>query len=295
MQSFTIRDIENLTGIKAHTLRIWEQRYDFFQPKRKESLHRFYDNDDLKQLLRIAFLYHQGWKVSRIASLSQEQIANEVRNATVHSSYSQQVLQLLEIAIDFDEMGFRSMFDRIKKDIGFENSILEVAYPYLLKLGLLWSTNNVIPAQEHFSSYIIQNLVIDETEQLPAINRQPEILLFCPEGEFHELPLLFMNYLFRKNGRSTVYLGTGIQRDELKDFNKFSSIKYIYLHLITNFTGITVDEYLEDICQTFPHKKVIASGEGLREVQFKCDNLQVLKTDRQVNEFINEIRYEHSS
>lgn len=295
MQSFTIRDIENLTGIKAHTLRIWEQRYSFFQPKRKESLHRFYDNDDLKQLLRISFLYHQGWKVSRIASLSQEQIAGEVRNARVNSNYSQYVLQLLETALDFDEAGFRHLFDRIKKETGFENSILEVAYPYLLKLGLLWSTNNVIPAQEHFSSYIIQNQIIHETEQLGSANRQPEVLLFCPEGEFHELPLLFMNYLFRKNGRSTLYLGTGINQDELNLFNGLSSIEFIYLHLITNFTGTTVDEYLEGICKTFSNQRVIASGEGLRESQLKCSNLLVLKSDNQVHEFMNEIRYEHSS
>lgn len=295
MQSFTIRDIENLTGIKAHTLRIWEQRYSFFQPKRKESLHRFYDNDDLKQLLRISFLYHQGWKVSRIASLSQEQITDEVRNARINSNYSQYVLQLLETALDFDEAGFRQLFDRIKKETGFENSILEVAYPYLLKLGLLWSTNNVIPAQEHFSSYIIQNQIIDETEQLAPANRQPEVLLFCPEGEFHELPLLFMNYLFRKNGRSTLYLGTGINQDELNLFNELSSIEFIYLHLITNFTGTTVDEYLEGICKNFSNKRIIASGEGLREAQIKCSNLLVLKSDRQVHEFMNEIRYEHSS
>src|SRR6058998_3239253 len=106
MQSFTIRDIENLTGIKAHTLRIWEQRYPLFQPKRKESLHRIYDNEDLKKLLRISFLYHGGWKISRIASLSEEQILNEVHNVAINGSTSHLVSQLLEAAIDFNEAKF---------------------------------------------------------------------------------------------------------------------------------------------------------------------------------------------
>src|SRR5947208_12376553 len=106
MQSFTIRDIENLTGIKAHTLRIWEQRYPLFQPKRKESRHRFYDNKDLKKLLRISFLYHGGWKISRIASLSEEQILSAVDNADINGSVSNLVNPLLESAIDFNEAQF---------------------------------------------------------------------------------------------------------------------------------------------------------------------------------------------
>src|SRR5215207_2286724 len=121
MQQFTIRDIENLTGIKAHTLRIWEQRYSFFSPKRKESQHRIYDNDDLKQLLRISFLYHSGWKVSRIAALSAEEIRKEVEQASVANEHvSQFVSRLVEAALDFDAPSFTAVLNDIISQIGFE-------------------------------------------------------------------------------------------------------------------------------------------------------------------------------
>src|SRR5215204_1774106 len=158
MQSFTIKDIENLTGIKAHTLRIWEQRYRFFTPKRKESLHRIYDNEDLKQLLRISFLYNSGWKISKIANLSSDEVQDLVKNAEVgKENYRVFVNHLIEAALDFNEYAFIEQLNRIIETTGFEKSITEICYPFLLKIGHLWSTNNVIPAQEHFSSYIIQN------------------------------------------------------------------------------------------------------------------------------------------
>src|SRR6478672_2371938 len=175
MQQFTIRDIENLTGIKAHTLRIWEQRYQFFKPQRKESQHRFYDNEDLKALLRISFLYHSGWKVSRIASLSAEAILKEVRETKVADAFTSQfVSRLIEAALDFDAIAFSLVLDEVEARIGFEKTIVELCYPYLQKIGLLWSTNRVIPAQEHFSSYLIQNRIIAAIEKLPVIKKAPE-------------------------------------------------------------------------------------------------------------------------
>ena len=258
-------------------------------------MHRYYDNEDLKKLLRIAFLYHQGWKVSKIADLSESRILEEVRQASIHSGHEQYLVKLTEAAIDFNEAGFSRLLTEIKDRIGFERTIVEVCYPYLQKLGLLWSTNNVIPAQEHFSSYIIQNRVIAETEGLPIVNRQPEIILFCPQGEFHELPLLFINYLLRKNGRSTLYLGPDISKEELLSFSQLPSIEYMYLHLITNFTGLYADEYLAELCSAFEGRKIIASGSGIRYIQRSFVNLRLLQNDQQIYDFINEVRYEHSS
>jgi DNA-binding transcriptional MerR regulator len=288
MQSFTIRDIENLTGIKAHTLRIWEQRYDFFTPKRKESRHRFYDNEDLKRLLRISFLYHAGWKISNIASLSESEVLSTVRNTKIASTgYEPLVTQLLEAALDFEERSFTEALNEGIKKTGFEDFIVHVCYPYLSKVGHLWSTNNVIPAQEHFSSYLIQNRIIVETEKLPANTSKPDILLFCPQGEFHELPLLFINYLLRKNGWGTIYLGPNIQRNEVMEVAGLSKASYLYVHLITNFTGSDADDYFESICKMLPDKKIIASGEGTGKVQRNFVNLTLLKSDRQIYDFID--------
>jgi MerR family transcriptional regulator, light-induced transcriptional regulator len=289
MQQFTIRDIENLTGIKAHTLRIWEQRYNFFSPQRKESLHRFYDNDDLKKLLRIAYLYHNGWKVSKIAELNEVQIVDTVRKMDAENSTTTAfVSKLIEAAVDFDEHRFLVLLNEMIGKIGFEKSVTEVCYPFLQKVGLLWSTNNVLPAQEHFSSYIIQNKIISETEKvvLEKKHTHPQIVLYAPKGEYHELPLLFINYLLKKNDQGTIYLGPNIDLPLLDSITTLGSIKYIYLHLITNFTGFFIDDYLEEACKRFPNKTIIASGVEILKAQRQFTNLVLLKSDEDIYNFV---------
>lgn len=288
MQIFTIRDIENLTGIKAHTLRIWEQRYKLFIPKRKESQHRIYDNEDLKALLRISFLYHNGFKISKLAKLSHEEIIRHVKETQIaEGSFSLYVTQLIESALDFNEYAFINIVNEIIEKIGFEKCIVEVCYRYLQKVGLLWSTNNIIPAQEHFTSCIIQNRIIVETEKISAAhNLQPSIVLFCPHNEFHELPLLFINYLLRKNSWGTIYLGANSKIKDVEQIASLQGINYLYMHLITNFTGYDADEYFEKICKAFASKKVLASGEGIKKVQRTFSNLTLLKSDQQIYDFI---------
>ncbi|MER3464150.1 MAG: helix-turn-helix-type transcriptional regulator [Chitinophagaceae bacterium] len=288
MQQFTISDIEQLTGIKAHTLRIWEQRYDFFKPKRKESRHRFYDNEDLKRLLRIAFLYHSGYKVSKINALSENEINEAVRTATVaDGKYGLHIVQLIERAIDFDEQRFVQQLNSVIDTIGFERTILHVCYPFLIRVGLLWSANNLIPAQEHFSTYLIQRKIIAETDRLtnvPLSNKA--IVLFTPKGEQHEMPLLFINYLLKKTGWQTIYLGASQSLETLKYIVEARNATHIYLHLLTNLSGFEVDDLLEKICTTFPKQKVFASGTGIYHAQRNFLNLIYLKSDEEIKKFI---------
>jgi DNA-binding transcriptional MerR regulator len=289
MQKFTIKDIENLTGIKAHTLRIWEQRYSFFTAQRKESQHRFYDNDDLKKLLRISFLYHNGWKISRIAEMTTEEVIDKVRSAEPSkSSHAAFVPQLIEAALDFDEHSFISLLDTISDKIGFEDCITKVCYPYLQKVGLLWSTNNIIPAQEHFTSYIIQNRIISETDMLTRNRKmEPGIVLFCPQGEHHELPLLFINYLLKKANRGTIFMGSNVPLQVIAPIARLPQIQYLYLHIITNFTGFFIDDYLEKVCRAFPDKKIVASGSVITQSQRDFTNLQKLTSDEAIYAFIH--------
>lgn len=287
MHTFTISDIENLTGIKAHTLRIWEQRYDFFQPKRKESKHRIYDNDDLKRLLRVAFLYHQGWKISKIALLSEAEINNTVAQSPAGpADYASHIAQLLDAMLSFNEHDFKKVLNEIIEKVGFENAIVYVCYPYLVRVGNLWATNHAIPAQEHFSSYLIQNRVIVETECLPVSDQAPEIILLCPQGEFHELSLLFIQYLLRKNQWSTLYLGTNVTLTELNEVVRASGCRFIYFHLTTNFTGFDVDDFLEQVCRQFPSQTIFVSGEGAQKAQRSFVNVRLLRTDEAIYHFI---------
>ena len=291
MEYFTIKDIENLCGIKAHTLRIWEQRYNLFVPKRKDSQHRIYDNDDLKQLLRISFLYHNGWKISKIAGLSSGQVAEEVRKSEItNTTYKTFIIQLIEAAVDFDEISFVEILNQLTAKLGFEKCITDICYPYLNRIGMLWVTNNIIPAQEHFSSYIIQNRIIAETNKLSINNEAPTLLLFSPKGEYHELPLLFIFYILRKNGWSVVYLGASITKEVIKQFTENEEMKYLFLHLITNFTGWDADVYFEDLCRSFPHKQIIASGAAVHRVERNFVNLRLLKSDKEIYEFIEKTK-----
>lgn len=288
MQNFSIRQIELLTGIKSHTLRIWELRYDFFKAPRKESNLRFYTNDDLKKLLCISFLYHNGWKISKIASLSEKEIIAEVEKIPVGiNNYPTAIQQLLKAAVDFDEAEFVGVLNDLQPKIGFEKLVTEVCYPYLYRVGMLWDTSKIIPAQEHFSSYIIQNRVISETEKLSLTqNGDPEIVLFCPENEFHELPLLFINYQLRKNGWRVLYLGANSKLEDLEEVARISGIRYLYLHLITNFTGINIDDYFESLRKAFPDKIIIASGRSIEQSQRSFVNFHLLRRDDEIYQFI---------
>src|SRR5687767_4861727 len=288
MHYFYIRDIENLCGIKAQTLRIWEVRYRIFLPKRKESNHRLYDNEDLKQLLRIAYLYRQGWKISRLAQLNPQQILEQVMmTAEEKKTGSFYITQLLEKAIDFDQSGFSRLLDTTIEALGFERCMVEVCYPLLQKIGILWMTSHVIPAQEHFCSYLIQHKIIAVTDQLPLPeSAAPEILLFCPHGEYHELPVFFIHYLFRKNGWNSFYIGTSVSMDLLQQFVAGKQADYLFLHLITNFTGSTADDYLEQLCRAFPGKTIVASGAAALEAQRNFTNLKLLRSDSEIYDFI---------
>src|SRR5687768_14986156 len=191
MNQFTIKDIENLCGIKAHTLRTWEQRYELFVAKRKESNQRVYDDEDLKQLLRISFLYHSGYKISGIARLSHEEIQRTVEASCLkEDNHEIFIHQLIAASIDLDEERFEKLINCLVLRIGIEKCISNVFYPFLQRIGLLWMTGHVIPAQEHFSSHIIRKKIICAIDGLDSRGQSsPTILLFAPAGEFHEIPL----------------------------------------------------------------------------------------------------------
>jgi MerR family transcriptional regulator, light-induced transcriptional regulator len=276
MNHFTIKDIENLCGIKAHTLRIWEKRHQLVLPKRKQSKHRFYDNDDLKELLRISFLYHQGYKISAIAGLSSEELQNAVesipRGEMNHEIF---VHQLMEAGLDFDKERFEKIVNGLVLRIGLEKCISAVFYPFLQRIGLLWMTNHVIPAQEHFVSHIIRKKIICATDALETDNSNPSgIVVFAPTGEFHEIPLLVANYFLRKYNRQSVYFGVNVSTDCIKYYARHHPVHILFTHVITNLCNAGLEQYMNDLCKQFPDKAVILSGPAGNCIQRKPANLR---------------------
>lgn len=288
MYQFTIRDMENLCGIKAHTLRMWEQRYGLIAPRRKESKHRLYDNEDLKKLLRVSILYHRGWKISKIAELEEAALIEAVHAAPpTADEYHYHISRLMEEAFGLDKEGFVQALEQVIQTAGFEKTVVQVCYPLLQKIGLLWTTSHLIPAQEHFCSYIVQHKIIAETDKLPPPpDAAPEIVLFSPHGEHHELPLLFLHYLLRKRGWTTLYLGADVKLELLKPFATQQTVTHLFVHTVINFTGFGLDDYFEDVCRTFRDKQVVASGAAVFSLQRTFTNLLLLKSDESIHRFV---------
>jgi MerR family transcriptional regulator, light-induced transcriptional regulator len=280
MDHFTIRDIENLCGIKAHTLRIWEQRYNLFTPKRKESRHRIYDCNDLKHLLRIAFLYHQGFRISKIAELDASQIQQTVESCCKKScNYENFVHQLIDASIDYDKDKFEKIINGIILRIGLDKAITHLFYPFLERIGLLWLTGNVIPAQEHFSSNIIREKIIC------AIDRQVEpagsgksVLIFAPTGELHEIPLLVANYNFRRNNISTVYFGTNVSIESLEYYCRYKPVTHFYTHVITYLKNPGISCFIDELAKNFPDKKLVISGPCCKCVELNSNRVTFLSS-----------------
>jgi MerR family transcriptional regulator, light-induced transcriptional regulator len=304
MNSFTIRDMENLCGIKAHTLRIWEQRYQLHNPKRRAGNHRFYDNDDLKYLLRIAHLYHKGYKISVLAKLSHEEICQLALSLSGTGGAAEIfVNQLTEASLDFDGELFEEMLDRITRQWGFEKMITQVAYPFLQRIGLLWMTGNVVPAQEHFASALIcQKIQVAINDLPPPIAPMPgepgdpvsyddgrkKVLIFAPKGELHEIPLLYMRYLMKKKGTPTVYFGKDIELEELQYYCRQKPVTHLYFHLVTNLLSDEPDGYLKKLTHLFPDKQIVVSGRLGAELREVPSHTRVLKGLEEMEAFAGE-------
>ena len=290
MNFFSIRDIENLTGIKAHTLRIWEQRYQLLNPKRKESKHRLYDNEDLKYILRIAFLYHNGYKISRIAGLSEDEIKKMALDTTSgKENYQVFVNQLTEASIDFDQARFEKTLHNLILHLGFEKTVIQILFPLLNKIGLLWMTDKVSPAQEHFASAIVIKKIlfaIDSLDKRYVENTARKVLLFSPAGEHHEIPLLFMQFLLKKNGVPYIYVGKDAKFEAIRDFCMQHNPTQLYCHLVTNLLTSDLNEYFKRLSSAFPDIEIFFSGPQARKVDNPPSNIRLLKDPEAMLAFV---------
>lgn len=277
MDQFTISDIETLSGIKAHTLRIWEQRYRILTPKRKESQHRFYDNEDLKRILQIAQLNRTGYKISKIARLTENelrQLAGQLQKAEI--SYESHIQQLAEACIQFDEDRFHSIYTTIQSQVDMERIVLHIFYPLLERMGTWWMTNETRPVQEHFvSNQIVRKLMVAvDGLELPVTG--PITVLFNPEGEHHEIPLLFIHYLLKRSGKRVVFMGSNASMEALKITVTLKEINRLHLHVITNFSGKTANDLLKELLEEFPKQQIVLSGPLATHVTLTHKRLTVL-------------------
>ena len=263
MSTYSIKDLEQLSGIKAHTLRIWEQRYHFIIPKRTETNIRYYDSKDLKLVLNIALLKDNGYKISKIATLSQKQMHDEVLRLTEKNlRYPDQINALLLSMIDLDEERFEKIVAANVLKLGFENTVLNVIYPFLSKIGVLWQTGSVNPAQEHFVSNLIRQKMIVAIDGLYVSNSDyaNKYLLYLPEGELHELTLLFTHYLIKARHNKVIYFGQNLPFDDLAAIYEIHRPEFIITVITTHPSANRVQEYIDKLAKSFPKTTILLSG-----------------------------------
>ena len=290
MNEFSIRDIENLSGIKAHTWRIWEQRYAIGIAQRKESNHRFFDNDNLKRILRIAYLYHSGIKISKIAALKSEEMKVMALSQLPKESEEFYINELTEAAIDLDEEKFEQTFNQALKKMGVEETILKVINPFQEKIGVLWLTDHLIPSQEHFTSNIIRlklTIAIDNLRPLKTM-ANPQIVLFAPEGERHDLTLHFIHYLLKKSNNKVTYFGGNTSLESIKIYEEKNGFNCLFFHLVTCPNNISLNEYLQKISGYFPDKQIIMSGGQVEKITSVPENVRLLKSMSEMVGFAKE-------
>ena len=264
MNVYSIKDLENFSGIKAHTIRIWEQRYHLLNPTRTETGIRTYTDIDLKRILNIATLQNKGGiKISKIAELTEAEVSEKILQLSGGELDFPEHIQALTVAMmDLDEYRFQELSKIITDAYGFENYMLKVIYPFLTRLGTLWLSGSVGPAQEHFITHLIRQKIIaaiDSQMGKPQLNAK-KFLLYLPEGELHEIGLLFASYLIRARQHSAVYLGQSLPFDELCLAYEIHQPDYVFSVFTTEPAQDALPAYVAQLDQHLPNAKILLTG-----------------------------------
>lgn len=229
---FSIKDLENLSGIKAHTIRIWEKRYNILEPMRTDTNIRLYDLASLQKLLNITLLHDYGYKISKIATYPPDTIPTLVREIVTNKTAKSHALSEFKMAMmHFDQELFFNTYNWLMAEKSFQEIFYEVFLPLMQELGMLWQTDTISPAHEHFITFLIKQKLLIQTEQLQVLKPRKTdkvFVLSLPMNEIHELGLMYLNYEILSKGYKTIYLGESMPIENLKDLKKhFDSIVFV--------------------------------------------------------------------
>ena len=268
MGQFSISDLEQLSGIKAHTIRMWEQRYSLLRPVRTATNIRMYCDDDLRRLLNVTTLCGRGQRISQVARLTDEEISQAVLACCDDAhDYGQQVNALLAAMLGMDEPALGQLFDEATRQLGFENMMLYVAYPLLQRIGLMWLAGTMNLAQEHLLSHLLRQKLLAAIDALPPVGSAGSTrwLLFLPEQELHELALLFMNYVLRARGQHTLYLGQNMPVKELGAVCQTYRPDVLVTVLTTQPDRSRMGEFVQELHHLCPAGRVVLYGNLARQ------------------------------
>ncbi|WP_426430812.1 MerR family transcriptional regulator [Winogradskyella sp. HB-48] len=250
---FSIKDLENLTGIKAHTIRIWEKRYNLLEPKRTDTNIRYYDLASFQKLLNVSYLNNNGYKISKIATLEEDKIPNLVREIAEESNSESHAINAFKLSmLNFDQVLFYKTYESLLKEKDFEDIFYDIFIPLLTEIGLLWQTDTITPAHEHFLTSLLRQKILINTEkaQSKQINKSNKtFVLYLPENEIHELGLLFINHQLVSKGYQSILLGMSVPLESLIDLkNYYDELIYISYFTVKPEKN-EIEKYIEDFSQ----------------------------------------------
>jgi MerR family transcriptional regulator, light-induced transcriptional regulator len=281
MAIYNIRELENLSGIKAHTIRIWEKRFGLITPQRTSTNIRTYSDAELKKLLNISLLNRNGIKISAIAKYSDSELIEKISEINRENASPENQSDALSMAmIDYNEYMFEQVLAKSVIRLGFEETIVKVVYPFLVKIGLMWQTGKIIPAQEHFTTNLIRQKLISAIDNIVAPDpiTTKKFVFFLPEGEFHEIGLLFYCYLVKKRGHSVIYLGQSMPLNDVFDVADSKGMDYLVTTMPSKISNVRAEDYLNMIADRINEKTLFISGAGINLPETLSGNIRLISS-----------------
>ena len=264
MGTYQIKDLEELSGIKAHTIRVWEQRYKIIQPKRTATNICYYNDEDVRLLLNVAYLCKHRYRISKISQMSYEEMVDNILSISRRGeTYEHRVTEMVAAMLELEVEKFEHLVTTCIIDLGFENAMMQVIMPFLKKIGMLWLTKAIDPANEHYVSNIIRHKIIVATDAIIPDHHSEtkKFLIFLPERELHELMVLFANYLVKSRHHKTIYLGQNIPFSNLKPVVDKTNPDCLLTSLTSYPSTDNTMGFLQLLSGEFPDKQIYVSGQ----------------------------------
>jgi MerR family transcriptional regulator, light-induced transcriptional regulator len=286
---YSIKDLEVLSGIKAHTIRIWEKRYNLLEPDRTDTNIRYYNDQDLRRMLNVSLLVRNGYKISKVAKWDDEAINTAVldisQRKTTESDY---IDRLILYMINFDNVNFYNLTTEIIEEKGLEEATTKIFFEFFVKVGIYWQVGSIFPAQEHYVTNLFRQKMISEIDKLGITNEKNQsILLFLPDKELHELSLLFYHYMAQKMGYHVIYLGQFVPWDDLVKIQKQVKVDFVFTAFINSISKEDLENYLESLKELFSSQKIFITGWQLQMHQPAIPrNVKVIKDYREFIKYL---------
>lgn len=294
MNAFTIKDLENLSGIKAHTIRIWEQRYDFLKPARTGTNIRYYGNLEVKTVLNISLLTKHGYKISHINKMSGQELIDKVISLSGNNAGEERLInQLIACTIDLDIGHFEKLLDAFILDKGIDKTITRIVFPFMHRIGLLLATSHINPAREPLVSNVIrQKLMVGIETAMNHGHDGKTGLLFLPEGQRQELGLLYACYLLKVRGIRVIYLGADLSLGDLEFVCRQKRPDFIYTHLAGAAGNFNLEKFLSRADRLIPGIPLILSGQPVRtKLRKTSPHIHFLRSVPEMLEFLVSHRF----